>query len=93
MMHHHQLIRALIAEVREMRLENAAIEERAVHYELLADRRRRSLQQVEREAEAERFQANSRELNRTEAVRKLERARSCGDHWAELRALKELRES
>lgn len=97
--HHHRLIRKLVALARQLRAEAAelrdqvdSVEERAQHYENLAERRASSVREAEREAQREREDREYQDYRRHEALQKLLRAQDCRDQWSERRALQELRE-
>jgi hypothetical protein len=89
---HRRIIRELIEVVRECDQVDS-IEERAQHYENLAERRRESERRTQRAAEQERAEAEDRDYRRSLALQSLKRAEDFGDTWGKERALRELRES
>lgn len=94
---HRKLILSLVGRIREQRNAIKALEEhvegieiRANHYEEIASRHSASLAEARRDADRAREDESYRDYQRDEVLRKIGRARECGDNWAEQRLLREL---
>ncbi len=93
-MNHYKLIKALVAEIRQLRSDNEYFNE-ATYSQKSMEKKNRQLREennrIERERYYERQQCEYREMEQKELMNKLERAGSWGDEWGVDRIKRQLK--